>query len=231
MGVLDDLDRAGKHEDREPFIMDGIHELAVKDYKEHKSKKNGDGVKVTLVVIKSSNPLMKPGSVVCQGWYPNHPPRFVGDTGQDDLNKIVDFMIKARGIPEGADQLAKGKDSVRYCLAPQGVLEQRLRGVRIVATGVKKPPSAAAAAAGKTGWTDVTWTHIPGQTAEEIKAMRARVEQVPDIQPQAAGAPPAAQPTTAAAPPAANPFEGAPAAPPTQAAPPPAPPKADPGGW
>jgi len=222
MGVLDDLDRAGKHEDREPFIMDGIHELAVRDYKEHKSKKNGDGVKVTLVVIKSSNPLMKPGSLVCQGWYPNHPPRYVGDTGQDDLNKIVDFMIKARGIPDGAEQLAKGKESVRYCLSPQGVAEQRLRGIRVVATGVKKPANPNKP--GSKDWTEVTWTHVPGQTGEEIKAMRARVEAVPDIQ-----AAPAAAPTQAAAPPAAappaasaNPFESAPAA---------APPKADPGGW
>lgn len=201
MSILDQLDRAKEHEDRAPFIKDGIHELAIKEYRSHTSTKNGEGVQVILMVIKSTNPAHKPGSVVCQGWYPNHPPRFVGDTGQDDLNKIVDFMIKARGLTGvGPDVLDKGKKSVRYALGDEGKAKAPLRGIRIIATGVTRDSKGKNPDGTQKQWTDVTWTHVPGQTPEQIKDMRAKVAAVPDI--DAAGAPVAQAAATVAAQPA-----------------------------
>lgn len=207
MSILNQLDRAKPWEDRAPFIKDGIHELAIKDYKEHNSTKNGSGVQVTLVVVRSSNPKMAPGSVVCQGWYPNHPPRYVGDTGQDDLDKIVDFMIKATGLA-GPEALEKGKSRVRYALSAEGLAKLPLRGIRISCQGVEKPGKKKNDDGTPKTWTEVTWTHIPGQTPEEIKAMRLRVEAVPDpetLQPAAAAAQPVAQ-TQVAQPAAAESF-------------------------
>ena len=204
-------------EDRDPFIGEGKHKLALAEYFLFNSTKHGQAIGARFVVLESTNPKHTRGQVVFQGWYINRAAFFVGDQGE--IDRAADFAAKLQGVT-----LAESGDEIRKLLDAQAV--QPARGMVIECTGIagtsKKDPTKS--------FTDRQWATIP-QTPQDVAGMRQWLDSVAPIRQQHVAPAPAAAPQQpqyaqppAQYPPAAPP-QGypPPGYPPQQYTPPPAP--------
>ncbi len=179
-------------EDRDPFIDEGKHKLALAEYFLFDSKKHGQAIGARFVVLESTNPKHMPGQIVMQCWWINRAPNFVGDTGE--IDRAADFVAKLQGVT-----LAEAGDEVRKLLDGQAVQPARGMVIECVAiTGTsKKDPTKK--------YTDRQWATIQ-QDRNAVAGMRQWLDTNAPIRQQhaapAQAAPPPPQQPQYAAPPA-----------------------------
>ena len=159
------LDRTKAVNQRDPFIGEGPHELAVLSIEKFMHKEHGPSARATLLVLKSN--VHQVGSRVCKLWNLVKPSKFESQTTDADL--FADFVRKLKGAPDGTMVGAQCR-----ALLEDRVPEQLARGIRMVAFGVNTSKKA------DKPYVNVNWTNIP-QSQEEIAAMRARIDADPAL--------------------------------------------------
>ncbi len=158
--VYDRLNNARQISNRDPYIEEGTHTLAVITLEEFPSDQ-GQAVRGSFEVLESST--MRPGTKVGAVWFLQKPAPKQGMV--TDSDRFADFCCRLKGAPQG---YAIGND-IRVLLRDRGA-EQLARGMIIRAVGVKK----IAKTTGK-AFVVVHWGHLE-QTPQQIAEMRQRIE-------------------------------------------------------
>ena len=156
----DRLNNAKPISNRDPYIEEGQHTLAVISIEEF-SGELGMAIRARFEVLESNT--MKPGTTTGAVWFLQNPPPKPGMT--TDSDRFADFCTRLKGAPAGHPIGADIRVLVRDRAA-----EQLARGMVIRAYGVKK----IAKTTGK-AFTVVNWTNVE-QTPAQIAQMRAQIE-------------------------------------------------------
>jgi hypothetical protein len=213
--LIERLRGAKPVEDRDPFIADGKHKLALAEYFIFNSLKHGQAIGARFVVVESTNPAHAVGSTCFQGWYINKAPNFIGDS--QEIDRAADFVAKLNGcsLPEAGGEVQKLLDRAEM---------QPARGMVVACVGTSNPGRTKKDGTVGKPFTDRSWTTIQ-QGPAEVAAMRGWLDQVSPLRAHAAPvAPPAPAPQYAQPAPAPAPHPppaAAPAAPAPQYAQPP----------
>lgn len=174
--IISRLNQAKPVEDRDPYIGEGVHTLCVQNLFDYNSKKHGDSVGLTAVVVESTNPQHQPGTRAFCGFFPNKKPNFIGD--QQELDRLVDFCGKLKGKDL---TLPQAVEASYECLDQQVQAQQRFRGyvikceVRRITDKVKRDGSVSKP------FYEKTWTALPNPP-EQVASYRARVEASPGFE-------------------------------------------------
>lgn len=151
---------------RDPYIEEGTHTLAVISIEEIPARdERGIMERARFLVLESNT--MKVGSTVGSVWFIQKPPPKPGMV--TDADRFADFCTRLKGAPVGYPIGADIRTLVRDRAA-----EQLARGQVIRAYGVKKFAKTVTEK-NKDGFVVVNWTHVP-QTPAEIASMRAQIE-------------------------------------------------------
>lgn len=154
-----------QNHNRDPFIGDGQHVLAVESIEEFNSQNMGPCVRAIFEVLESkTHPV---GSTVSAIWAMLKPAPKPGMTRDQD--RFVDFITRLQGAPAGHPI---GQD-IRVLLKdrPQ---DQLARGTVIRANGVRKFAKTITEK-NKDGFVVVFWDHVE-QTPAQIAQMRAKID-------------------------------------------------------
>lgn len=143
---------------RFPYIEGGKHRFAVVIMEEFEGK--GNDVKVRIVLRTMESSRHKPGELVTRILSICERPMFPNAPSDGEL--LVDFVRKLKGEPDGAVMA----DSLRTLMKAR-ITDQLARGILIDCLGVANK---------KGNWVDLYWTHVDGQTPEQITALRAQIE-------------------------------------------------------
>lgn len=187
MGILD---RGTSTPDRNPFIGDGRHKLAVERYFAFKHETHGFSIGCTLLVLETTNPAAHPvGSSVFKAWNIKRGPKYRGDKCDGELNEATKFLARLLGGDDAAAHRA-ANDALDGDEQYDGPNQRKnpLRGMVIDAVGVSKPTSKIDERTGQPKlWTDVTWYHnAQAEDPVQIAAMRAHLDSVKPVQVQPA---------------------------------------------
>lgn len=153
---------------RYPFIGPGEHELELTNY-----MVRAKGVKVTIVaelLVVSSTGAHPVGSKVCTLFkLTGHAEEFqqVQDHARANAFQralLGKFLLGDK--PTQADLVAAG-NALR-------TPEQKGRGLRVLASGHKLPPNTKKDGTPAKPWTEITFSEIPGQTPESVRANRLK---------------------------------------------------------
>lgn len=217
MSVLGRMGSAKSVEERNPFIGDGRHKVAVERYFVFDSKQHGRSIGVELFVIESERPAtpqeiaagapamvpgFAPGTTLFKAWNINRGPKYPGDKCEDEQNEALTFLARLVG---GTDDDARKVAHATLDDAPDGPNQQRnaLRGMVIVVEGRTQIRTKKDGTQSKP-YMQLTWQHhVDAEDPAKIGSMRASLDQVKPIQARNAPAPAAAPQAYAAAPQAA----------------------------
>lgn len=119
---------------RDPFIMEGSHEMIVCSIEVFQDKAWGATVRGTFELVSSTNPACRGGTTYAKLWNLKKPAKF--ESQETDADNFVDFVCKVQNTQlgqHGAACTALIKTSREH---PGGQLErQPARGVRVRCTG------------------------------------------------------------------------------------------------
>lgn len=158
--AYDRLNNARPISNRDPYIEEGQHTLAVISIEEFQSEM-GMAIRARFLVLESQ--AMKPDTTVGAVWFLQKPTPKPGMVSDSD--RFADFCTRLKGAPAGHPI---GAD-IRV-LVKERAAEQLARGMVVRAYGIKK----VAKTTGKP-FTVVNWTHVE-QTPAQIAQMRAQIE-------------------------------------------------------
>ncbi len=180
--VYDRLNNARQVNNRDPYIEEGQHTLAVISIEEFPSEQ-GAAVRASFEVLESNS--MRPGTKCGTVWFLQKPTPKPGMISDSD--RFADFCIRLKGAPAGHPI---GAD-IRV-LVKDRAADQLARGMVIRVLGVKKT----AKTTGKS-FVVMNWSNVE-QTPQQIAEMRQRIEakglvDPPRAQGQFQGAPHPAQ--------------------------------------
>ena len=156
--------KVGAGVDRDPFIEDGTHRLALMELFEYNGGEKGPIVKGRFLVLQSAvHPV---GSVVCKLWFLTKPAKF--QNGTTDADRFADFALKLKGVdPQKNPGYPIGND-IRTLLKVRAA-EQPARGTVIDCKGVKNK---------KGTWIEIYWNHVE-QSPEQVVQMRQQIDSNP----------------------------------------------------
>lgn len=158
--VYDRLNNARQISNRDPYIEEGTHTLAVITLEEFPSDQ-GAAVRGSFLVLDSTT--MRPGTKVGAVWFLQKPAPKQGMV--TDSDRFADFCCRLKGAPQG---YPIGAD-IRVLLRDRGA-DQLARGMIIRAVGVKKT----AKSTGK-AFVVVHWSNLE-QSPQQIAEMRQKIE-------------------------------------------------------
>jgi hypothetical protein len=164
-------------------IKEGDHLFALQSLEWFKTERFGHAVVAKLLVVESTSYPV--GSQADKAWFVQ------GESPDKAMAQLKEFIAALLDIADPAKIAEQGQALMSDA--------QPGRGMQIRCTAEKKT------ARNKSQYVLVTWSHVPGQTAQSVEQMRAYLNSRSTAPAPAAAPTPAAPPAVAPAAPAAGP--------------------------